>query len=150
MGEICLRPIGQVVNEVPFPAKARWGEVVSQIVLDPRLAEALDGLEEFSHLIIVFWMDRVPEKERTVLKVHPRQRRDLPLVGVLATRSPARPNPIGVTTVRLLGRKGNVLKVQGLDAYDGTPVLDIKPFLQGDAVLKSSAPAWVSALTRGE
>ena len=72
------------------------------------------------------------------------RREDLPLVGLFATRSPRRPNPIGVTTVRLLERRGNVLRVLGLDALDGTPVLDIKPYLPyGDCIQDTHVPEWV-------
>ena len=71
----------------------------------------------------------------------------MPLVGALATRTPRRPNPIGVTTVELLGREGNVLTVLGLDAYDGTPVLDVKPYLaRGDLIPEPVIPEWLQQL----
>ena len=77
-------------------------------------------------------------------KVHPRGQQELPLVGRFATRSPTRPNPIGKTTVKLLERRGNILKVTGLDAIDGTPVIDIKPYIPGyDSVLDTRVPPWV-------
>ena len=78
-------------------------------------------------------------------KVHPKGNEKLPLVGVLASRSPARPNPIGITTVKLLGRDRNVLKVQGLDAVDGTPVLDIKPHIpRYDSPTQATTPDWIA------
>lgn len=102
-------------------------EAVSEIVIRDDLAELLDGVEEFSHLLVLYWGHRIPEERRSLARVHPMGRLDLPLVGIFATRSPARPNPVLATTVRLLERRGNVLKVQGLDAVDGSPVVDLKP-----------------------
>jgi len=129
MPELVLTPIGIVRNEVEEPVRGGWEEVTSEIVLDESLAESLEGVEEFSHIIVVFWMHKAPAMERPVGKIHPRGRADLPLVGLFATRTPHRPNPLGVSTVRLVERRRNVLKVVGLDAINGTPVLDIKPYL---------------------
>ncbi|TAK30019.1 MAG: tRNA (N6-threonylcarbamoyladenosine(37)-N6)-methyltransferase TrmO [Chloroflexota bacterium] len=124
---ICMSPIGTVKNDVNEPRHEGWSEVVSQIVLRSELEEMLDGVDQFSHLDILFWLDRLPKHHFT--KLHPRDRQDLPLVGVLATRTQYRPNPIAVTTVRLLARQGTTLTVKGLDALNGTPVLDIKPYV---------------------
>ena len=110
------------------------------------LEAALHGVEEFSHLIVLFYMHRSTPGQFPA-KVHPRGRQDLPLVGVLATRHSSRPNSIGMTTVRLLGRDGLVLRVQGLDAFDGTPVLDIKPFFSGrDYPTETRVPDWVKTV----
>ncbi|HID87990.1 MAG TPA: tRNA (N6-threonylcarbamoyladenosine(37)-N6)-methyltransferase TrmO [Anaerolineae bacterium] len=145
--EIRLRPIGVVRNEVPGPEPARWEDLVSEIVIDEELAEALKGIEGFSHLIVLFWMGKFEREVPPPLKVHPESRKELPLVGVFATRSPVRPNPIGLTTVELLGRRGNVLKVKGLDAFDDTPVLDIKPYLErGDRIENPAMPEWLLRL----
>jgi tRNA-Thr(GGU) m(6)t(6)A37 methyltransferase TsaA len=141
-----LEPIAVVRNEIKEMGKHKWEEVVSLLILRPDLEEALDGLEKFSHIIVVFWMHLSPVGERIALKTHPQMRQDLPLVGVLATRSPVRPNPLGVTVVKLLERKGTLLKVIGLDALDGTPVVDIKPYLPGDSVIDIKAPDWVYKL----
>ena len=141
-----LEPIAVVRNEIKEMGKHKWEEVVSLLILRPDLEEALDGLEKFSHIIVVFWMHLSPVGERIALKTHPQRRQDLPLVGVLATRSPVRPNPLGVTIVKLLERKGSLLKVIGLDALDGTPVVDIKPYLPGDSVIDIKAPDWVYKL----
>lgn len=92
-------------------------------------------------------MHKVDEDRHSLLKVHPENKKELPLVGVFATRSPVRPNPIGVTVVKLLERQENVLKVLGLDAYDGTPVLDIKPYLRrGDLIEEAIMPDWLLRL----
>jgi tRNA-Thr(GGU) m(6)t(6)A37 methyltransferase TsaA len=115
---------------------------VSEIVLDGSLTEALDGLEQFSHIIVLFWLHRITESE-TPLKIHPMRRAEIPLTGLFATRTPNRPNRIGVTIVKLLERKGNILKVKGLDALDGSPVLDIKPYIpKADLISDAEVPKW--------
>lgn len=141
-----LTPIGVVKNGLKEPHWEEWAEVESEILIREDLSEALEGLEEFSHILVLFWMHRLPIRERSLFKVHPRGRLDLPLVGVFATRAPARPNPIGVTTVRLLERQGSVLRVKGLDAIDGTPVLDIKPHIPDHPAAKVKVPLWVKKL----
>ena len=96
--------------------------------------------EEFSHLFVLFWMHEVSEAARSNMKIHPRGRKDIPLQGVFATRTQHRPNPIGLTLVELLKVNGRVLTVRGLDAYDGTPIIDIKPFDSWDIVENSRVP----------
>ena len=87
-------------------------------------------------------MHEISDAERKILKTHPRGRIDLPLLGVFATRSPLRPNPIGLTIVELLGRKGTVLTIRGLDAFDGTPVIDVKPYNHWDIIEDAKVPEW--------
>ena len=118
-----LRSVGIVRREEGSPQ--------SELVIDEDLPGILDGVEEFSHLLVLYWADRIPPEERSRTRVHPRGREDLPLVGIFATRSPVRPNTICATMVRLLERKGNRLTVEGLDALDGSPLVDIKPFEPG-------------------
>lgn len=128
MGQITLKPIGKVRNSICTKKREGWESVVSRIEIAPKYAEALEGIEEYSHLLVLFWLSRIPPGARgKKLKIHPRSRPDLPLVGFFATRTQYRPNPIGLTQVQLLGREGNILIVKGLDALNGTPVLDIKP-----------------------
>ncbi len=141
---ISLKPIGIVRNEVKRPILEHdWGKVVSDIVVHPSLTEALDNLDEFSHLTVLYWMHRLrPGQPPT--KAHPRHKQELPLVGLFATRSPNRPNPIGKAIVRLLRRQGNILRVEGLDAIDGSPVIDIKPYIPGyDSVANARVPRWI-------
>ncbi len=141
-----LRPIGKVVNDVEPGEDVTWEETISRIVVDQEWAEGLSGLEEFSHIIVLSWLDR-PKTRETHLRLHPEAREDMPLVGVFATRAPVRPNPIGLTAVELLAREQNVLIVRGLDAYHGTPVLDIKPYLvRGDLKNVTSMPEWLKRL----
>jgi tRNA-Thr(GGU) m(6)t(6)A37 methyltransferase TsaA len=135
---ISLNPIGTIKNGIRQRPED-WKEIVSRIHIDPQLHEALDGLSEFSHIQVVFYFHLSSE---CPLKVHPRGDLDLPLMGVFATRAPVRPNPIGVSIVELLNVQKNVLTVKGLDAYDGTPVLDIKPHLSGSP--PDRVPAWVT------
>ena len=142
-----LKAIGIVRNEVkqsPPAGRDWWVETVSEIVINSSLTEALDGLEAFSHIIVLYWMHRAASREAP-LKIHPRGRQELPLVGFFATRSPNRPNPLGKTTARLLQRQGNILRVEGLDAIDGTPVIDIKPYIPGyDSVADTKVPQWIT------
>jgi len=137
-----IRPIGYVSNSIDAPMRDGWGEVVSEIVLDACLEEATEGLENFSHIIVLFWMHKVPRDRDVPTKIHPRGRPDLPLVGLFVTHAPFRPNPIGVSVVRLLERRGAILKVKGLDAINGTPVIDIKSYFPRDDS-DVAAPDWV-------
>jgi len=142
-----LKAIGIVRNNLKgLPNRDfDYKKVVSEIVIDRSLTEALDKLDEFSHIIVLYWMHQaVTSQPRT--KIHIKGRQELPLVGLFASRSPHRPNPIGKTTVRLLKRRDNILEVEGLDAIDGTPVVDIKPYLPGyDSPANATAPQWVTS-----
>jgi len=143
---LTLKPIGHVQNGVQKGEQTIWEETESRIVLDGQWAEGLRGLEEFSHLVVIFWLDRPGEIE-VPLRVHPEAKEDMPLVGLFATRTPLRPNPIGLTSVELLSVEGTTLRVRGLDAFDGTPVLDIKPYLiRGDLKPEASVPGWLRQL----
>jgi len=145
MSNAVFPPIGVVRNAVRESQMFGWESVESRIVVRRELADALDGLEGFSHVIVLFWFDRVPEGERGANRIRPMGDPTLPLLGVLATRTQLRPNPIGMSIVPLLSRKGNELRVRGLDAIDGTPVLDVKPYIPHyDSVPQASLPAWAS------
>jgi tRNA-Thr(GGU) m(6)t(6)A37 methyltransferase TsaA len=120
-----------------------WEEAESEIEIDAAWADALDGIEEFSHVWVVWWLDE-SENPPDALRVHPQRRQDLPLVGLFATRSPQRPNPIALTAVRLVRREGTTLTVSGLDAFEGSPVLDLKPYLRrGDLIADARQPLWL-------
>ena len=123
--KIEIRPIG-FVKRTSSNEDARDESLVSTIVLKKDLTKALDGVEEFSHVFIVYWMHKISNAEKKLVQT--RGRAGMPLVGIFACRGPIRPNPIGLTLVELVKRKENVLQVRGLDAFDGTPVLDIKPY----------------------
>jgi tRNA-Thr(GGU) m(6)t(6)A37 methyltransferase TsaA len=116
--------------------------LMSKIIVRKGFTQALEGIEDFSHVFVVFHMHQISDEETQVLKVHPRSRMDLPLLGVFATRTAFRPNPIGLTLVELVRREGNVLFVRGLDAFNGTPVLDLKPYDHRDMVENIRVPEW--------
>ena len=142
--EINITPIGLVRNGIRKPKGEDWQTVTSEIIINEHLKEALNRIEEFSHLIVIYWMHKLAPSQRSVMKVHPKGNQKLPLVGVFASRSPGRPNPVGITTVKLLERRENVLSVLGLDAIHGTPVLDIKPFIPGnDSPNEFKTPSWI-------
>ncbi len=142
--------IGVVYNEIKEPTDEGWGRVVSDIVLDEPFADGMDGIEAFSHLLILYWMHRAAEAEPVRMRRRPQGRADMPEVGIFAQRARHRPNPVGVTAVKLLRRDGNRLVVQGLDAINGTPVVDVKPYVpQFDAVQSPRVPAWINRLMDG-
>jgi tRNA-Thr(GGU) m(6)t(6)A37 methyltransferase TsaA len=139
---VVYRPIGVVRNGVRESRPGGWDGVRSDLLVREELVPALDAIEGFSHLIVVCHMDRVPEEAQR-LQVAVGNEDEPPQRGVLATRSQLRPNPIGIAVVKLLERKGNMIRVLGLDALDGTPLLDIKPYLPGyDAVPNAVLPPW--------
>ncbi len=139
--------IGVVYNDVKEPTDQGWGGVASEIVLDESLTAGLDGIEAFSHVMVLFWMHRAAEAEPVRMRRRPQGREDMPELGIFAQRARHRPNPIGITTVKLLSRQGNRLTVQGLDAINGTPVLDIKPYVPAyDAAESPRVPEWISRL----
>lgn len=102
------------------------GSECQAIEVRSEFEQALDGVENLEHLWVLFWMHHLSPAQRRQLKAHPRGDTSRPLTGVFALHSPMRPNPIGMTRVRLVRRAGNRLVVEGLDALDGSPVLDIK------------------------
>jgi tRNA-Thr(GGU) m(6)t(6)A37 methyltransferase TsaA len=147
LNSIVIKPIGKVKNAVRKMRREGWEPVVSEIILQPKYEEALEGIEDYSHLLILFWLSRLRKLDRQMKKIHPKSRQDLPLVGIFATRTQYRPNPIGLTQVKLIKRKKNTLRVQGLDALDGTPVIDIKPISPRHEIpSKIRVPAWYHRL----
>lgn len=111
-------------NRGEAPHQGRNLEELSQIIIQPEFEEALEGVEKYHQLFILYWFDRA---EAPLLKVVPHGRKKKR--GIFSTRAPPRPNPIGLTLVDLVKREGSVLTVRGLEALDGSPVLDIKPYL---------------------
>lgn len=147
--DISLKPIGYVRNGLEVGPLKDYEELESRIIIDPSFIEGLHLLDKNSHIMVLFWFDRIERGERKVLKVHPMGRKDLPLTGVFATRSPKRPNPIGIRAVKLLRKEENILFVEGLDALNGTPVLDIKPYSnKHDLVEGSNHPWWINRYSK--
>lgn len=147
-----VQPIGYVrrpgvVEPDPADYYDPWTETALEIL--PRWAAALDGIEEYSHLFVIFWLDRAA-RARKARTQQPEGRADLPEVGLFATRSPRRPNPIGVSAPRLLRREGNALWVSGIDAWPGTPILDIKGYAPRDDLRPdATVPSWLETLWAG-
>jgi len=128
---IVVRPIGRVVGGRDEAVDDDWADVSAVIELDPDRVDAgaTEGLSDFSHVEVVFCFDRVDEASVCRGTRHPRGRTDWPEVGILAQRAKDRPNRIGVTVCRVTGVEPYRIEVAGLDAVDGTPVLDVKPYL---------------------
>jgi tRNA-Thr(GGU) m(6)t(6)A37 methyltransferase TsaA len=126
--EFKLRPIAYVHSPRTEPTDDFWGDVVAEIELCPDVpTESLDGLEDYSHAEIIFLFHRVSPDNVVTGSRHSRDNPAYPRVGIFAHRAKDRPNRLGSTIVRVLGREGRTLRVLALDAIDGTPVLDIKP-----------------------
>jgi len=133
MTSFTLSPIGQVDGGPAEAIDDDWGASRAVIRLDPArfTAEALLGLDAFSHAEVIFLFDQVQESDITTSARHPRGNRDWPRVGIFAQRGKNRPNRLGITVCRIIAVDGLALTVEGLDAIDGTPVLDIKPVMAG-------------------
>ncbi|MEM2196995.1 MAG: tRNA (N6-threonylcarbamoyladenosine(37)-N6)-methyltransferase TrmO [Nitrososphaerota archaeon] len=146
-----VRPIGIVhVNLSDEEVKANWpGGVDGVIEIYEEYAPGLEGIDGFSHIMVIAYLHKTSEEERKVLKVRPKRLRllgvdasGLPKVGVFCTDSPHRPNPIALTIVELVERTGRLLKVKNLDLFEGTPVLDIKPYTPSRRIEEIRLPAW--------
>ncbi|MFX1253497.1 MAG: tRNA (N6-threonylcarbamoyladenosine(37)-N6)-methyltransferase TrmO [Promethearchaeota archaeon] len=148
--KIQIEPIG-FVERTSSNEDVKDRNLISKIVINKDLNEALDGIEDFSHVFIIFWMHQISSPDEPVLH-HP-SKIDSEPVGIFATRAPIRPNPIGLTLVELLNREKNVLWVKGLDAYDGTPILDIKPYPNWErgrfiVVTDFKVPKWLMTIVK--
>ena len=145
-----IEPIGIVRNGVREAVDENWGAVVSEIILRDEFAGGLKGIDDFSHVMVVFQMHAAEFKSDCHLVRRPRDQEDMPLLGIFAQRARHRPNPIGVTTVAVERIEGSSLVVTGLDAIDGSPVLDIKPHVPVyDSAPKPSVPEWMGRLMCG-
>lgn len=143
-GIIRIKPLGKAKNKTGKPMLSGWKDVVTEIVINKKYVKGLDGIEDYSHIIVVYWMGK---EEECHLKHHPQGKADVPYVGIFACRCPQRPNRIAISTVQLLSRDGNNLKVKGLDIVNNTPIIDIKPYTpQYDKVEKTKVPKWVDKL----
>jgi tRNA-Thr(GGU) m(6)t(6)A37 methyltransferase TsaA len=150
MDRIQLTVIGTVRNGRESSEDLGWGPLESTIELRPEYADGLLGLEQFSHAIVLFFMDRDPDHEPPVLRRRPRGRADMPLLGVFAQRARMRPNRVGITAVEIVRIEAAAAVVRGLDALDGTPVLDLKPYVPVfDRRDGARAPEWITRLMEG-
>lgn len=139
-----MKPIGFVSRNMAHENERDWS-LVARVVLYKHLAPALDGMEDWSHIYVILWLDRAPHVTEAAWH-HAGSG-----AGILAARSPVHPNPIGLTLVELVRREANVLWVRGLDAYDGTPVLDVKPYPDWEqgrlqVVTDFRVPGWLTRI----
>ncbi len=152
MNSFTVVAVGSVVGGRTEPIDDEWDAVRARIALDTSVVDpsAILGLDAFSHIEVTFLFDRVDPDSVCRGARHPRGRADWPLVGILAQRAKDRPNRIGSTVCRLVAVGDEWLEVTGLDAIDGTPVLDVKPYLRGFAPRGETVePAWSTELMAG-
>jgi len=147
--ELSLKPIGVVHTKASDAEVKERGDVAGELEIYPEFEEALEGIDGYSHLFVIVYFHRLRPEQIGPLKVKPRgllkkgyRLEELPLLGVFALDSPTRPNPIGLTLVRLIKREANRLIVQGLDFFDGTPILDIKGYRPQYRIDNYTLPEW--------
>jgi tRNA-Thr(GGU) m(6)t(6)A37 methyltransferase TsaA len=164
--DIILTPIGCIKSSIKKPSfspkenidpeerkrqvRERYQEVkksVSELEIEPAYEDLLDGIDAFSHIMVLYWPHLLPKEDQGLRKVHPMGRKDIPEQGIFATRSPARPNPVLVTVVQLLERNKNILRVKGLEALDGSPILDLKPVVrEHEGIENPRFPDWIKTV----
>ncbi len=149
MRTVRFTPIGVVSNQVNAPVDENWGSVISRLVIDTVYAEGIKGLSEFSHAIVVTFLDQARFARAKHLVKRPRGLATMPEVGIFAQRAKDRPNPIGITAVEIVTVGDGFLEVKGLDAINGTPILDIKPYYPHyDLMNDAKVPEWVERLMK--
>jgi tRNA-Thr(GGU) m(6)t(6)A37 methyltransferase TsaA len=125
-----IRPVGKVestlVDRAQAPAQGDEGAPEAWLVFDPRLRPALRDIEVGAQVVVLTWLHQA---RRDVLSVHPRGDESRPITGVFSTRSPDRPNPVGMHQVEVVAIDGTRMRVRNLEAIDGTPIVDVKPVL---------------------
>lgn len=150
MSAIEMEAIGRVISPVKSSRDEHWGEVVAEIRLDELRFDtiSLSGLDEYSHIEVLFHFDQLAEKQVVTSQRHPRENPHWPKVGIFAQRARRRPNRIGATICELVSVEGLTVRVRGLDAFDGSPVLDLKPVMAEFLPDKSAVrqPRWAREL----
>jgi tRNA-Thr(GGU) m(6)t(6)A37 methyltransferase TsaA len=152
--EIKFKPVGIVKTKATDEGvREKSGEITGELEIYPEFVPALEGIDGYSHLFVLAYIDRLRPEQIGPLQVKPRgllrkgfKLEELPLVGVFALDSPTRPNPIGLTLVRLIKREGNRIFIEGLDFFDGTPILDIKGYHTDYRVEGYRLPQWYTRL----
>lgn len=145
-----IEPIAIVRNKRTEPEDDYWGDVISEIIINDKISEeSLKGIEEFSHLEIIFYFHLADPAAISISASHPRNNKKLPKTGIFAQRKKARPNMLGTSIVKLIRSEKNILTVSGLDAINETPVIDIKPvmkeFLPDEKVTQ---PEWTKEIMK--
>lgn len=147
MMKIELFSIGLVKNYVTIKKDKNWGSDVSQIIIKEEYENGLTGLSDFSHIIVVYFLDKAQFDRGRHLVRRPQGREDMPVVGIFSQRAKDRPNPIGITSVEIININKNIITVKGLDAIENTPILDIKPYYpMYDCKNNAVVPEWVVRL----
>lgn len=149
--DIILKPVAYVKNERTEREDDNWGEIKSEITLIPEIpAEAITGLNEFSHLEVTFYFDKISASDTKTYSRVPRGLKDLPEVGIFTQRASKRPNKLGITICELINIKDKTIFVKGLDALNETPVLDIKPVLKEFLPDRNDIkqPSWVHEIMK--
>ena len=147
MFETKFKTIGIVASPVKKQTDENWGDIISRIILNYEYIGGLKGLEDFSHAIIVTYLHQAQFIKEKHLCRKPRGLEELPEVGIFAQRAKDRPNPLGITSVEILDVGKDYLEVKGLDAVNGTPVLDIKPYYPHyDRIDNPKIPGWVDII----
>lgn len=150
MPAIQLQPIGRVVSPIASARDEHWGDVLAEIRLDEQRFDAISllGLDEYSHIEVLFHFDQLAEGQVVTSQRHPRENPRWPKVGIFAQRARRRPNRIGATICELVSVEGLTVRVRGLDAFDGSPVLDLKPVMAEFLPDKSAVrqPRWAREL----
>jgi tRNA-Thr(GGU) m(6)t(6)A37 methyltransferase TsaA len=142
---IPLKPIGYVRNNAGRLSHDQWRDVVSQLVIYPRYQDGLYRIGDYSHIYVLFHLHE--QKEEFVSRIHPRGNSEYPQTGAFSTRTPNRPSRIGLTIVPILDVQENIVTVRGLDAYNNSPLLDIKPYYPRD-FKNLELPEWVKEIHR--
>lgn len=147
MSKIECTSIGFVSNQVTDPVDENWGSVISRLCIKPEYAKGIKGINQFSHVIVITFLDQAEFDVNKHLIRRPRGLSTMPEVGIFSQRAKDRPNPIGITTVRIESVARDYVEVRGLDAINGTPILDIKPYYPHyDFVKDATVPEWVDRL----
>jgi len=141
--------IGEVRSPVTEAVDMNWGEVVSEIVLNPEYVPGLLGLGDFSHAMILTFLHEAKYDPDVHLRRHPQERQDMPLLGIFAQRARHRPNRIGVTACEIVEVTENSVKVRALDAINGTPVIDVKPYVPVYDRKEATIPDWMEKMMKG-
>lgn len=148
--EIKLKEVATVKNSVSKRMDANWGDIISEIKLKDEYKGAFKGLNDFSHVIVITYLQQATYNKEKHLQRRPRNLEELPILGIMSQRGKNRPNPIGITSVKVIESNNDVLKVSGLDAINGTPVVDVKPYFPHyDCKKNVTTPEWVDILMKG-
>jgi tRNA-Thr(GGU) m(6)t(6)A37 methyltransferase TsaA len=149
MNTITIKVIGHVESTVKDRTDEHWGGVEARVVFNSEYRNGLRGMEQFSHALIVTYLHQARFDPSQHLVRRPRGLADMPEVGIFAQRAKDRPNPLGLTAVKIVRVESSVLVVRGLDAIDGTPVVDVKPYYPAyDRVQDAAVPEWVDRLMK--